>query len=76
MFRKNFSNNLTHLINIQKWPTMDDEASPQIDEEMKQWIAEQKENLQSMYESYCLEMDEPACTFEEFAIYMFYESGH
>lgn len=55
---------------------MDDEASPQIDEEMKQWIAEQKENLQSMYESYCLEMDEPACTFEEFAIYMFYESGH
>ena len=58
------------------WSTMDDESSPQIDEEMKQWIDEQKENLQSMYESYCQQMDGPPCTFEEFAVYMFYESGH
>ena len=55
---------------------MSDESNTQLDETLTLWIDEHKENIQSMYEAYCLEIGESICTFEEFAVYMFYECGH
>ena len=55
---------------------MSEEPDVQIDEEIKRWIDEHKENIQSMYEAYCSEMGESICTFEEFAVYMYYEGAH
>lgn len=55
---------------------MDNESSENLDETIKQWMEEQKDNLLSMYESYCTEMGGEVCTFEEFVVYMYYESGH
>ena len=54
---------------------MDEELDKFVDESIKEWIQENKENLQSMYESY-VESNETACSFEEFAVYVFYEYGH
>ena len=55
---------------------MDDKLDKFIDESVMAWIEENKENLQSMYESYVTESNEAVCTFEEFAVYAFYEYGH
>lgn len=55
---------------------MKNESNTLLDETIKLWIDEHKDNLQPLYESYCLEMNESVCTFEEFAVYIFYECGH
>lgn len=55
---------------------MDDELNRFVDESVKTWIEENKENLQSMYESYISESNESVMTFDEFSVYVFYEYGH
>ena len=55
---------------------MDDELNKFVDESVTAWINENKKNLQSMYESYIAESNESVMTFDEFAVYIFYEYGH
>lgn len=55
---------------------MDNKLDEFVDESIINWIEENKENLQSMYESYTSESQDSVCTFEEFAVYVFYEYGH
>ena len=56
--------------------TMDNNLDKFIDDSVRAWIEENKENLQTMYESYIEDPDQASCTFEEFAVYAFYELGH
>lgn len=55
---------------------MGDKLDDHLDDEIKKWIDEHRENLQSMYESYCLEWNDSEFSFDDFAVYMFYELGH
>ena len=55
---------------------MDEKLDKFVDDSVKAWIDENRENLQSMYESYSADSENAPCTFEEFAVYAFYELGH
>ena len=55
---------------------MSDESNTFLDETVTAWIDENKENLQSLYKDYCLEFNDTTLTFEDFAVYMFYQSEH
>ena len=55
---------------------MNDDSNKFLDETISKWIEENKENLQSLYKDYCSEYNDTTLTFEDFAVYTFYQSEH
>ncbi len=54
----------------------DENSNKFLDETAKQWIENNKSDLESLYKNYCLEYGETEMSFEDFAIYTFYQSEH
>ena len=47
-----------------------------VDDVVLKWIKDNDDHLKNMYEAYLEEDNESACTFDEFAVYIFYEYNH
>ena len=55
---------------------MANEMDKFVDETVIKWIKENDEYLKTLYEAYLEDANESKCTFDEFAVYVFYENNH
>ncbi len=55
---------------------MDKDLEKFFDDSVREWIDQNKEMLETMYETYVNEADDPVCSYDEFSLYIFYENSH
>ncbi len=55
---------------------MADDLDKFVDDVVKSWIQENDDHLRSMYTAYLEGAENSECSFDEFAVYIYYEYNH